>query len=125
MFGDGWETPSDEFWGDIPRLLHRWRAPSLGASSFCKSFFFLFLFFWFVANLSICCVCTVKKRLKLKNRYKRRIEAATEYTKTIDDSNDLVDPRTLARHCLGPKPSSFILHAIEIEEKSKCYLVRH
>ena len=87
--------------------------------------FFFFFFFLFVANLSFCCVCTVKKRLKLKNRYKRRIEAATEYTKTIDDSNDLVDPRTLARHCLGPKPSSFILHAIEIEEKSKCYLVRH
>ena len=47
MFGDGWETPSDEFWGDIPRLLHRWRASSLGASSFCKSFFFLFFFFFF------------------------------------------------------------------------------
>ena len=120
--GDGWETPSNEFWGDIPRLLCRWRAPSLSASSFCKSFFF---FFWFVANLSVCCVCTVKKRLKLKNRYKRHVEAATEYAKTIDDFDDLVDPRTLARHCLSPKPSSFVLHAIEIEEKSKCYLVRH
>ena len=32
--GDGWETPSDELWGDIPRLLRHWRAPSLGASSF-------------------------------------------------------------------------------------------
>ena len=78
-----------------------------------------------MANLSVCCVCTVKKRLKLKNRYKRHVEAATEYAKTIDDFDNLVDPRTLARHCLGPKPSSFVLHAIEIEEKSKCYLVRH
>ena len=78
-----------------------------------------------MANLSVCCVYTVKKRLKLKSRYKRRVEAATEYTKTIDNFDDLVDSKTLARHCLGPKPSSFVLHAIEIEEKSKCYLVRH
>ena len=41
MSGDGWETLSDEFWGDVPRLLHRWRAPSLSASSFHKSFFLL------------------------------------------------------------------------------------
>ena len=85
----------------------------------------LFLFFWFVANLSICCVCTVKKHLKLKNRYKRHVEVATEYAKTIDDFDDLVDPRTLVRRYLGPKPSSFVLHAIKIEEKSKCYLVHH
>ena len=32
--GDGWETPPDELWGDIPRLLRHWRASSLGASSF-------------------------------------------------------------------------------------------
>ena len=34
MSGDGWETPPDELWGDIPRLLRHWRASSLGASSF-------------------------------------------------------------------------------------------
>ena len=33
--GDDWETPSNEVWGDIPRLLRCWRALSLGASSFC------------------------------------------------------------------------------------------
>ena len=38
--------------------------------------------------------------------------------KMIDDFDDLVDPRTLAHHFLGLKPSSFILRAIEIEEKS-------
>ena len=32
--GDRWETLSDELWGDIPRLLLRWKALSLGASSF-------------------------------------------------------------------------------------------
>ena len=55
VFGDGCETPSDELCGDVPRLLHRWRAMSLGAPSFCQSFLFLLLFFfffcWFVAKL--------------------------------------------------------------------------
>ena len=48
------------------------------------------------------------------------MEAATEYAKTINDFNDLVDLRTLARHCLVPKLSSYVLHDIEIKEKSKC-----
>ena len=48
------------------------------------------------------------------------MEAAIEYVKTIDDFDDLVDPRTLACHCLGPEPSTYILRANEIEEKSKC-----
>lgn len=30
--GDEWETPSDEVWGNVPRLLHQWRSPSLGVS---------------------------------------------------------------------------------------------
>ena len=34
VFGDGWETLSDNFWGEVPRLLRRWRVPSLGALSF-------------------------------------------------------------------------------------------
>ena len=73
-----------------------------------------------IANLFVCCICEVNKHLKLKSRYKRRIEVAIEYAKTIDDFDDLVDPRTLARHYLGPEPSSYVLHAIKIEEKSKC-----
>ena len=32
--GDNWETPSNEIWGDIPRLLCRWSTPNLGASLF-------------------------------------------------------------------------------------------
>ena len=82
--------------------------------------FFFFFFFWFVANLSVCCVCAVKKRPKLKSRCKRRVESATKYTKTIDHFDDLVDQRTLARHCLSLELSPFVLRAIEIEEKSKC-----
>ena len=41
--GDDWKTPFDEVWGDLPRLLRRWRIPSLGTSLFlpvlCPSFF--------------------------------------------------------------------------------------
>ena len=43
--------------------------------------------------------------------------------KTIYDFDDLVDSRTLARHCLSLEPSSFFLHAIEIDEKSKCLVL--
>ena len=32
VFGDDWETPSNEVWGDLPWLLHRWSIPNLGAS---------------------------------------------------------------------------------------------
>ena len=39
---DGWETLSDDLWGDVPRLLRRWGTPKLGASSFI---FVLFCFF--------------------------------------------------------------------------------
>ena len=29
--GDGWKTFSNDFWGDVPRLLHRWETPQLSA----------------------------------------------------------------------------------------------
>ena len=40
---------------------------------------------------------------------------AIEYTSTIDDFDDLVDPKTLAYHCLGPEPSimSFVLSVVK------------
>lgn len=62
-------------------------------------------------------ILTTKKRPTLKSRYKGRVQAATEYAKTIEDFDDLVDPWTLARHFLGLKPSSFVLQAIQIEEE--------
>ena len=34
MFGDDFETPSGEVWGDLPRLHHQWGTPTLGASLF-------------------------------------------------------------------------------------------
>ena len=64
-------------------------------------------------------LCAVKKRLKLKSRYRQRVEAAIEYVRTIYNFDDLVDPQTLAFYCLGPEPSAFVLRNIEIEEKKK------
>ena len=61
----------------------------------------------------------IKESFELKSRYKERVQVATEYAKTIDDFDELVDPQSLAHHFLGPEPSPFILHAIEIEEKSE------
>ena len=66
-------------------------------------------------------LCIVKRRPKLKTRYKQRVEGAIAYARMIEDFDDLVDPRTLAFHCLAPEPSAFVLQNIEIEEKkSKC-----
>ncbi|KAK9984949.1 hypothetical protein SO802_034474 [Lithocarpus litseifolius] len=65
------------------------------------------------------CLCAIKRRPKLKSRYKESVEKAIEYAKTIEDFDDLVDPRTLAFYCLGPDPSAFVLRTLEIEEKKR------
>ena len=67
-------------------------------------FFFVFYF-------------TVRDRPELESRFKERVRAAVEYMSTIDDFGNLVDPRALARHCLGSEPSYYILRAIRREEK--------
>ena len=41
VYGDGWKTPSDELWGEVPRFLRRWRALSLGVLSSCQFFLIL------------------------------------------------------------------------------------
>ena len=68
MSSDGWETLSNDLWGDIPRLLHQWETPQPGALPFvrCSSFPFskvelvilltLYIFFF-----------VVKKRLELES----------------------------------------------------------
>ena len=42
MSGDEWETPFDELWGDIPRLLRHWRTLSLGRRPSVSPFSFFF-----------------------------------------------------------------------------------
>ena len=57
------------------------------------------------------------------SKYKQRVEAAIEYAKSIDNFDNLVDPRILALYCLGPKPFAYVLRTIEIEEKkSKLFI---
>ena len=41
--GTGWETLSDDFWGEVPRLLRKWEVPALGAY-----FHYLLLFFFHI-----------------------------------------------------------------------------
>ena len=62
---------------------------------------------------------TVRDCPELESRFEERVRAAVEYMISIDDFGDLVDPRALSRHCLGPEPSHYILRAIRREEKSE------
>ena len=71
--------------------------------------FYFILFYCFI----------VKDRLELDSRFEERVCAIVEYVSTINDFDDLVDPRTLARHCLGSEPFHYVLRAIHSKEKSE------
>ena len=58
----------------------------------------------------------VKECPDLEDKFKERVQEAIKYASTIDDFDELVDPHTLACHCLGPKPSDYVLHALDREE---------
>ena len=96
-------------------MLRQWGTPSLGALSFYQYFvnlidlFFFWLIFCHLLTSLLVILCTVKRRPKLKSRYRQRVEAAIEYARTIEDFDDLVDLQTLAFHCLSPVPSAFVL----------------
>ena len=51
--GDGWETLSNAFWGDVPRLLHRWETPQLGAFTSHEMFFFFNLLFVLIVHSNL------------------------------------------------------------------------
>ena len=57
----------------------------------------------------------------MKSRYRERAQKAIEYTRTVENWDDLVDPRTLAFYCLGPEPSAFVLKTLSIEGKKSKY----
>ena len=44
----------------------------------------------------------MKERPDLESKFDERVQVAVKYARTIEDFNELIDPRTLARHCLGP-----------------------
>ena len=57
----------------------------------------------------------------MKSRYKERVQKAIESARIVENWDDLVDPRTLAFYCLGPKPSTFVLRTLSIEGKKSKY----
>ena len=42
---------------------------------------------------------------ELESKFVERVHVAIEYASTIDNFDNLMDPKTLACHCLGPEPS--------------------
>ena len=64
---------------------------------------------------------TIKEHPKLEGQFVEHVQKALKYASSIGDFNELVDPQTLARLCLGSEPSPFVLHAIRREEKSKSF----
>ena len=61
----------------------------------------------------------VKDRPELEAKYVERVQAAIQYVRTIEDFGELIDPRTLARHYLGPEPSLYVLSTLDREEKKR------
>ena len=80
-----------------------------------------FSFFFNTGHYSDPCVLpfAVKERPDLESKFDERVQAAVKYARTIEDFNELIDPRTLARHCLGPEPSLYVLSALDREEKKR------
>ena len=76
-------------------------------------------FFFFFNNLSFAVVFAVKDRPELESKFEERVQAAIWYARTIEDFGDLIDPRTLARHCLGSEPSLYVLSTLDREEKKR------
>ena len=61
----------------------------------------------------------VKYRLEQEAKFAERVQAAIKYARTIEDFGELIDPRTLARHCLGPEPSLYVLSTLDREERKR------
>ena len=66
----------------------------------------------------------MKRRLKLKSKYIERVEKAIKYALTVENWDDLVDPRTLAFYNLEPDPSAYVLRLLHTEEKKSKYQPR-
>ena len=77
--GNGWETLSDDFWRDVPRLLHWWETPLLGAfaphemppSPFPSFFFSLILAI--ILDLFLLLHFVVKEHPELESRFDERL----------------------------------------------------
>ena len=59
----------------------------------------------------------MKERLELEGKFEEQVQEAIKYVSAIEDFDGLVDPRTLAHHCLGPEPSPYVFRALDREER--------
>ena len=59
----------------------------------------------------------IKERPELESKFEERVQAAIKYARTIDDFDELIDPRTLAHYCLGPEPFLYVLSTLNREER--------
>ena len=76
-------------------------------------------FFFFFFNFPFTVVFAVKGHPELESKFEERVQAAIRYARMIEDFGDLIDPRTLARHCLGPEPSLYVLSTLDREERKR------
>ena len=81
------------------------------------SLYFIFKIFSF--NFSLLMYFALKERPELESKFEERVQAAIKYARTIDDFVELIDPRTLARHCLRLEPSLYVLSTLDREEKKR------
>ena len=118
--GDGWETFSDDFWGDVSRLLRRWETPLIGVFAPHKMLFSSLTFgLYWSSDLFLLLYFAVKERPELESKFEERVQAAIKYARRIDDFDELIDLRTLARHCLGREPSLYVLSTLDREERKR------
>ena len=91
----------------------------------CIFFFFLVYHFTLIIPSDLVCVFffyfIIRDRPELESRFEEHVRAVVKYVSTIDNFDDLVDPRTLARHFVGPEPSHYVHNAIHHEEKSESF----
>ena len=64
-------------------------------------------------------VFAVKDRPELESKFKERVQTVIRYARTIEDFGELIDPRTLARHCLELEPSLYVLSTLDREERKR------
>ena len=120
--GKGWETLSDDFWGEVHRLLQKWEVPALGEYLHHSSLLLFIvwvlrlmtLFFWSASALD---------RPDFEDQYHHHVLVVLAYACEVDDFDDFVDPRQLYTCCFGPEPLRYMLEKIRRKEKSKIFLL--
>ena len=129
--GTGWDTVSEDFWGEVLRLLMTSGGRSQDYCGNGKSLHLVRTFIVFLdSSLSNYCshntacllIFVVSDRPELESQYRERVRAALAFAREIEDFDDLVDPRHLFDCYLGPEPSKYMLEKICQEEKSNFFL---